>query len=200
MAAPGLARLSASAVRAAASCLPRRTLSTLAAFGYDRAGDEAVVSLWKSWRGQCNAEIPPLVCPQEFPRVARGLDYNLNWSLAGDRLTTRGEAYRNASLRDLIEFTPRTGARVTKGRALIVDIAAPAATTSFATDVVHGTSVMDVAEAESRTTAVSASGRCGQHRCPTPLSPAPAAAPRRVPLVRPAHLRRGRLRGLEPRL
>lgn len=108
------------------------------------------------WRRYCERFTP--VCPQEFPRVARGLDYNLNWSLAGDRLTTRGEAYRNASVRDLIEFTPRSGARVTKGRALIVDTAAPAATASFATDVVHGTSVMDVAEAESRTTAVSARG------------------------------------------
>ena len=46
---------------------------------------------------------------QVFPRVARGLDYDLNWSLAGDKITTRGEAYRNASLRDLMEFLPRSG-------------------------------------------------------------------------------------------
>ena len=46
---------------------------------------------------------------QEFPRKARGLDYDLNWSLAGDKITTRGEAYRNASVKDLLEFLPRSG-------------------------------------------------------------------------------------------
>lgn len=90
----------------------------------------------------------------EFPRVMRGLDYNLNWSLAGDQLTTRGEAYRNASVRDLIEFTPRSAARVTKDRALVVDSGAAPATASFATDILPGASVMDVSEAEERATAL----------------------------------------------
>ena len=44
-----------------------------------------------------------------FPRQDRGLNSDMRWALAGDRITTRGEVYRNASLRDLIEFTPRTG-------------------------------------------------------------------------------------------
>jgi len=39
------------------------------------------------------------------------LNYDLNWSLAGDKITTRGEAYRNATVRDLLEFLPRKGAR-----------------------------------------------------------------------------------------
>lgn len=106
-------------------------------------------------RAHAQAPRPRLpAAPQEFPRVARGLDYNLNWSLAGDRLTTRGEAYRNASVRDLIEFTPRAGARVTKSRALVVDSGAAAVTAAYATDVMPGTTVMDVAEAEARTNAV----------------------------------------------
>lgn len=96
----------------------------------------------------------------EFPRVARGLDYDVNWSLAADGLTTRGEAYRNAPVRDLLEFAgPRGAVRVTKQRALEVldQGAAPAAAgAAFATDTgLPGRALMDVDEYESRLASVS---------------------------------------------
>lgn len=96
---------------------------------------------------------------QVFPKVQRGLDYDLNWSLNADRVTTRGEAYRNASVRDLLEFAPRGSVKVTKERALQV-VGGPEAAVkpaeAFATDVVPGRKVMDVEEYEGRLTSVSA--------------------------------------------
>ncbi len=94
---------------------------------------------------------------QAFPRKARGLDYDLNWSLAADSLTTRGEAYRNASVRDLLEFAPRGTVRVTKERAVEViggPEANPGKAEAFATDVFPGRKVMDVEEYEGRLTSV----------------------------------------------
>ena len=71
--------------------------------------------------------------------MARGLDYDLNWSLAGDRVTARGEAYRNASVRDLIEFTPRAGHSVTKARGLVCAAPVPPPCPVFATEALPGT-------------------------------------------------------------
>jgi hypothetical protein len=112
----------------------------------------------------------PVPAAVEFPRVARGLDYSLNWSLAADSLTTRGEAYRNAPVRELLEFAgPRGAVRVSKLRALELlgprgAGAAPApspapAASSFATDAgFPGRTVMDVEEFESRLASVSRAG------------------------------------------
>lgn len=94
---------------------------------------------------------------QEFPRRARGLDYDLNWSLAADAITTRGTAFRNATVRDLVEFSPRGAVRVHKSRALEVTsgpLASAGAGEAFATDVVPGRKVMDVEEYESRLNSV----------------------------------------------
>lgn len=69
-------------------------------------------------------------------------------------MTTRGEAYRNASVRDLLEFAgPRGDVRVTPERALEVKggpMASAGSALAFATDVHPGTSVMDVEEFEGR--------------------------------------------------
>lgn len=93
---------------------------------------------------------------QEFPRVARGLNYDLNWALAGDQLTTRGQAYRNPTVRDLIEFAPR-GVRVTKNRAVVATAgqAAAGAAPTYATDHLPGTSVVDIEDFERRIESVS---------------------------------------------
>jgi hypothetical protein len=82
----------------------------------------------------------------------------LNWSLAADHLTTRGEAYRNADVRELLEFLPRGTVKVTKERAVEVTggpAAAPPAADSFATDVFPGRKVMDVEDYEGRLASVS---------------------------------------------
>ena len=88
----------------------------------------------------------------------RGLNYDLNWSLAGDKITTRGEAYRNASVRDLIEFSSRKDVRVTKARAVVgvnsvVNVASGAPL--FATDSFTGASAVDVEDFEKRLISVS---------------------------------------------
>lgn len=117
-------RLAATAARLS----QRRAMSSSALASYDKPDDDVVVRarlgypprLPRPWGpaenpftlGRAQNSRPcllPTHTPQEFPRKARGLDYDLNWSLAGDKITTRGEAYRNASLRDLLEFLPRSG-------------------------------------------------------------------------------------------
>jgi len=88
-----------------------------------------------------------------YPRKARGLDYDLNWSLAADSLTNRGEAYRNANIRDLLEFIPRKDIKITKEKAVeIINGPFSKNTTvdSYATDVLPNTKVMDVEEYEGR--------------------------------------------------
>jgi hypothetical protein len=152
---------------ARASAAARRGLSSLSAFPY-------------------SAPMPSAV---EFPRVARGLDYALNWSLAADSLTTRGEAYRNATVRELLEFAgPRGAVRVTKQRALELlgprgagaqpaPSPAPAAS-SFATDAgFPGRTVMDVEDFESRLASVSTR--------PRERKRAQARAPSRAPSLPP---------------
>ena len=85
-------------------------------------------------------------------------------------LTTRGEAYRNAPVRSLLEFAgPRDAVQVTRERALVVrgdgagvGSGAPAGG-AFATDVVPGRTVMDVEEFEGRLSSVRSAARaaCG---------------------------------------
>ena len=84
----------------------------------------------------------------------RGLDYDLNWALAADGVTTRGSAFRNANIRTLLEFSPRAMARVTPERAAVAQLKAQADVPAFATDVVPGRKVMDVEEYEGRLDAV----------------------------------------------
>lgn len=130
----------AKAAARAAARSQRRCMSAISLAAYDKPDEEVVVRGARalSFKGEgaagrarapvsrgsrcgCRQRLtrrpppphthPPLALPpQEFPRKARGLDYDLNWSLAGDKITTRGEAYRNAPLRDLLEFLPRAGA------------------------------------------------------------------------------------------
>jgi hypothetical protein len=129
-----------------------------------------------------------------FPSVARGLDYDLNWSLAAElvfhiisffllskvsvsnpilfhfflpnpshrsSLTTRGEAYRNATIRDLLEFAGSRGTvEVTKERALVVRTPTPTEAGAFATDAFVGRTVMDVEEFEGRLASVCTSISC----------------------------------------
>ena len=103
-------------------------------------------------RRSSSAHAPPLA--QTFPRRARGLEYELNFSLAADGLTTRGEAYRNAPVRDLLEFAgPRGDVRLTRERALEVTggpMAVARSALAFATDVHPAATVMDVEEFEGR--------------------------------------------------
>lgn len=92
--------------------------------------------------------------PQTLYRKQRGLSVPLNWSLASDGLTTRGEAYRNAPVRELLEFAgPRAEVAVDAARAATVlagPLAAAVPTAAFATDVMPGRKVMDVDEYEAR--------------------------------------------------
>ena len=70
-------------------------------------------------------------------------------------LTSRGEAYRNASIRDLLEFAGSRGAvQVTKERALVGRTSAPVEAAAFATDAFAGRTVMDVEEFEGRLSSV----------------------------------------------
>lgn len=89
----------------------------------------------------------------EFPRKMKGLDYDLNFSLANDDLTTRGEAYRNAPVKDLIEFAPRSTVKVTKERA-VISSARGAKAVAYATDALPGFQVMDIEEFEGRVQSV----------------------------------------------
>ena len=85
------------------------------------------------------------------------MDPDLNVSLAADGLTTRGETYRNASVRDLFEFSERSTVKITKDKALEV-IGGPLAkaikTAVYATDSFSGAKVMDVDEFEGRLASV----------------------------------------------
>ena len=96
--------------------------------------------------------------------MARGLDYDLNWALAGDRLTTRGEAYRNASIRDLLEFAPRAGHAVTKEKALVCTTPQPQPCPAFATDALPGTQASGVGCRRLRVEVVF----CGKHPMTSP--------------------------------
>jgi hypothetical protein len=49
-----------------------------------------------------------------FPRQRPGLDYDLNWSLADDDVTPKGDAYRNAPLRVLQQYSA-AGKRTSTG-------------------------------------------------------------------------------------
>ena len=92
-------------------------------------------------------------------------------------MTTRGEAYRNATVRDLIEFSDRASVKVTKERAVEVvgGMFGPSTRskfTAFATDVIPGFKVMDVEEYESRLASVSLSKHVVfSHPHPPPLTP-----------------------------
>ena len=111
-----------------------------------------------------------------FGRAARGLDTDLNQSLAADGLTTRGEAYRNAPVRDLLEFAERGSVRVTKGRALEVTggpLAVALKTTAFATDALPGAKVMDVEEFEGRLASVSGAVAAWRARARAQQRPSP---------------------------
>jgi hypothetical protein len=67
-------------------------------------------------------------------------------------VTTRGEAYRNASVRELVEHAPRGSVKVSKKEGWSVEVlgAAPAPAQGFATDVMAGRQVMDVEEFEAK--------------------------------------------------
>ena len=82
----------------------------------------------------------------------------MNASLAADGVTTRGDTYRNASVRDLFEFSERSTVRITGERALEL-VGGPMAkaikTGAFATDALPGTKAMDVDEFEGRLASVS---------------------------------------------
>ena len=113
----------------------------------------------------------PFHVPEEtyltFALARRGVDCDLNQSLAADGLTTRGEAYRNASVRDLCEFSERASVRVTRERALEVvggPLATALKTAAFATDALPGVRVMDVEEFEGRLASVSGVPRVA-HAC-----------------------------------
>lgn len=100
---------------------------------------------------------------QEFPRKARGLDYDLNWSLAGDSVTARGDAFRNAPVRTLLEFTPRAEVKsITKQRALVTKTAESAAVpaAAFSTDpaAIPGTAAVSIEEFEDKLASVSGLG------------------------------------------
>ncbi len=115
-----------------------------------------------------------------MPRMVRGLDLDLNQSLAGDGLTTRGEAYRNASVRDLCEFAgPRGAVRLSKDKALELvsgPLASAISCSAFATDVMPGSSVMDVEEFEGRLASVRVPR--GAPRAQGPARPTSLRAPR----------------------
>jgi hypothetical protein len=131
------ARAASRLASARALAAPRGSgFSTLASFPFDVTADEA-----------------------DLDRAVRGLNVDLNHSLAGDGLSTRGEAYRNASVRDLIEFSERAAVRVTKERAVDVvggPFAARAKFAAYATDALPGLKTMDVEDYEKRLASVRA--------------------------------------------
>jgi hypothetical protein len=75
-----------------------------------------------------------------FPRERRGLDYSLNWSLADDMVTPRGDAFRNA---DVLELLMHSKGQVDAARALHVPFQ-PAKVAHAMTDEVAGVDVMDI--------------------------------------------------------
>jgi len=84
-----------------------------------------------------------------FPALARGVDVDLNFSLAADRVTTRGQAFRNPDVRTLLEFLPRGSAEVRKGKSVATNGAPQAALSVQATDKIFGSDgVVDVEEYE----------------------------------------------------
>ena len=105
---------------------------------------------------------------QVFPKKERGLNYDLNWSLNADGLITRGDAFRNADVRTLLEFMPRAEVKLSKERGVEV-VAGPLAkaneTLAYATDAFPGRQVMDVEEYEGRLVSVSMNtDRCAPRR------------------------------------
>ena len=106
----------------------------------------------------------------------RGLDPDLNISLAADGLTTRGDTFRNASVRDLFEFSERSSVKITSERALEV-VAGPLAkaikTTAYATDTFPGAKIMDVDEFEGRLASVRTILTTHTRAPPPPYTPFP---------------------------
>lgn len=80
--------------------------------------------------------------PQLFPRERPGLDYNLNWSLADDSVTPRGDAFRNASLQQLLMYAP---GKVTKSnKVLTAALPVAAKSINYATDNYAGLETLDL--------------------------------------------------------
>lgn len=70
-----------------------------------------------------------------FPREAPGLSYDLNWSLADDNVTPKGSAFRNASVKELLQHcTGRLSASkaIDCGDAVASDVVGPFATDDYA--------------------------------------------------------------------
>lgn len=57
---------------------------------------------------------------QVFPREKEGTNYDLNWSLADDRVTPRGDAFRNADERTLHMYASAKPAKGSLKSALTV--------------------------------------------------------------------------------
>jgi hypothetical protein len=81
---------------------------------------------------------PPL---QVFPRERPGLNYDLNWSLADDDVTPKGDAFRNASAKELLTFVKGKVNR--KANTATRDFAAPASK-KLATEAAPGFSAIDL--------------------------------------------------------
>jgi len=78
-----------------------------------------------------------------FPEEGPGVNYNLNWSLADDLVTPSKEAYRNASLQELLMFAKGT---VSKDKVLTSTAPATADAPLFSTDNFPGLKPMDIDE------------------------------------------------------
>jgi hypothetical protein len=90
-----------------------------------------------------------LLSLQEYPRQIRGLDYDVNWSLAGDKITTRGQVFRNAKVRDFLEFMPRNSIQEIQTSNETVSVHYPAIHCAISsTDVLKGCNVVDISEFE----------------------------------------------------
>lgn len=80
-----------------------------------------------------------------FPRERPGLSYDLNWSLTDDGIAPRGDAYRNASLKELLMFSSGSASLKSKTVSVPGD-AVPAP--SLATDVYPGLDTMSIDQYE----------------------------------------------------
>jgi hypothetical protein len=91
--------------------------------------------------------------PGATPKSMATVD--LNFSLAADKVTTRGDTFRNADVRTLIEHIPKGAAEVKKGRVVSHAGASSSATPIGATDALPGSSsVVDVDSFEAQFKAV----------------------------------------------
>lgn len=94
---------------------------------------------------QTQAQLTTLIaCEQTFPRERPGLDYSLNWSLADDAITPRGDAFRNAEVNQII----MASAGKVDGNKGLLGALNTKPLKVFATDEIPNAETMDVEEFE----------------------------------------------------